>query len=66
MPNPAMSVRLFDDWRAVYEAFALGWIETGTVDDNAYGGTPSQRLWPSGTASAVEQGVQGKLPLDPR
>jgi hypothetical protein len=62
LPNPAMSVRLRDDWQPAYEAFALAWTEAGTVDENAFDGTPSQWLRSGATASGAEQAEQGKVP----
>jgi hypothetical protein len=44
LPNPAMAIRVGADWRPVYQVFALDWIETGSVRDDRFSGTPSQRL----------------------
>jgi len=63
LPNPAMSLRVRDDWRAVYQVFALGWVETGSVEEHPFDGTPSQRLRLIETPAGVEPPVQGELPL---
>lgn len=50
LPNPAMSIRVGEDWRLVYDAFALDWIENGTVDEDNFYGPPSQWLGLAPTA----------------
>ena len=41
LPNPAMLLRQRDDWRPVYDALELDWIDRGTGDESAYGVRPT-------------------------
>jgi hypothetical protein len=41
LPNPAMLLRKGEDWRPVYEAIRLDWIDQGTGSDSAHGSGPA-------------------------
>jgi hypothetical protein len=41
LPNPGMLLRKGADWRPVYEALELDWIDQGTGTDRAYGTRPA-------------------------
>ena len=41
LPNPAMLLRKGDDWRPVYDAIKLDWIDQGTGRDSAYSTRPA-------------------------
>ena len=41
LPNPAMLLRKGEDWRPVYEAIKLDWIDQGTGTDRVYSTRPA-------------------------
>jgi hypothetical protein len=41
LPNPAMLLRKGEDWRPVYEALKLDWVDQGSGTDRAYGARPA-------------------------
>jgi hypothetical protein len=41
LPNPAMLLRKGEDWRPVYEAIKLDWIDQGTGTDRGYSTRPA-------------------------
>ena len=40
LPNPVMLLRRGEDWRPVYEAIKLDWVDQGTGGDTAHGTRP--------------------------
>jgi hypothetical protein len=42
LPNPALLLRKGDEWRPVYEALSLAWVDEGTGFDEPYAPRPAE------------------------
>jgi hypothetical protein len=41
LPNPAMLLRQRDEWRPVYDALELDWVDRGSGNESTYGARPA-------------------------